>query len=78
MIHVSDEKPTTNFSNFISQKLNYEYHYLSNLFSEVTGTTIEHYIISHKIERAKELLLYNQLTLTEIAYKLHYSSVAHL
>jgi YesN/AraC family two-component response regulator len=78
MIHYSDEAPSANFSAFLSEKLNYEYHYLSNLFSEVTGTTIEHYMISHKIERVKELLLYNQLTLTQIADKLHYSSVAHL
>ena len=78
MIHYSDEPPTINFSNFLSEKLGYDYNYLSNLFSEVKGTTIEHYIISHKIEKAKELLIYNELTLTEIAYKLHYSSVAHL
>lgn len=78
MIHYTDEPPTVNFSDFLSEKLEYDYNYLSNLFSEVKGTTIEHYIISHKIERAKELLIYNELTLTEIAYKLHYSSVAHL
>jgi AraC-like DNA-binding protein len=78
MIHYTDEPPTINFSNFLSEKLGYDYNYLSNLFSEVKGTTIEHYIISHKIERAKELLIYNELTLTEIAYKLHYSSVSHL
>ena len=62
----------------MSEKLNYEYNYLSNLFSEVKGTTIEHYIIAHKIERAKELLVYNEMTLTEVAEKLHYSSVGHL
>ena len=78
MIHYNEEIPVITFSHFLSEKLNYEYNYLSNLFSEVKGTTIEHYIISHKIERAKELLVYNELTLTEIAYKLHYSSVAHL
>ena len=78
MIHYSDESPTHNFSAYLSEKLNYDYNYISGLFSEVKGTTIEHYIISHKIERAKELLIYNDLTLTEIAYKLHYSSVAHL
>ena len=78
MIHYSDEPPVFNFSNYLSEKLNYDYNYLSNLFSEVKGTTIEHYIISHKIERAKELLIYNELTLTEIAEKLHYSNVAHL
>lgn len=73
MIHYTDEPPTLNFSNFLSEKLGYDYNYLSNLFSEVKGTTIEQYIISHKIEKAKELLIYNELTLTEIAYKLHYS-----
>ena len=78
MIHYSDEPPVLNFSNYLSEKLNYDYNYLSNLFSEVKGTTIEHFIISHKIERAKELLLYNELTLTEIAEKLHYSNVSHL
>ncbi len=78
MIHYSVEPPTINFSNFLSEKLGYDYNYLSNLFSEVKGATIGHYIISHKIEKAKELLIYNELTLTEIAYKLHYSSVAHL
>jgi len=78
MIHYSDEPPKTNFSDFLSEKLGYDYTYLSNLFSEVKGVTIGHYIISHKIERAKELLIYNELTLTEIALKLHYSSVGHL
>jgi YesN/AraC family two-component response regulator len=78
MIHYSDEPPMLNFSVYLSEKLNYDYNYLSNLFSEVKGTTIEHFIISHKIERAKELLIYNELTLTEIAEKLHYSNVAHL
>lgn len=78
MIHYNDEPPTLNFSAYLAEKLNYDYNYLSNLFSEVKGTTIEHFIISHKIERAKELLIYNELTLTEIAEKLHYSNVAHL
>ena len=78
MIHYSDEPPVLNFSAFLSEKLDYDYNYLSNLFSEVKGTTIEHFIISHKIERAKELLIYNELTLTQIADKLHYSNVAHL
>ena len=78
MIHYSEEPPLLNFSAYLSEKLNYDYNYLSNLFSEVKGTTIEHFIIAHKIERAKELLVYNELTLTEIAEKLHYSNVAHL
>ena len=78
MIHYSEEPPVLNFSAFLSDKLKYDYNYLSNLFSEVKGTTIEHFIIAHKIERAKELLIYNELSLTEIALKLHYSNVAHL
>lgn len=78
MIHYSDELPKINYSDFISNKLNYDYNYLSNLFSEVKGITIQQFIIIHKIERAKELLLYDELNLTQISYKLHYSSVAHL
>jgi len=78
MIHYSDEVPKMNYSDFISEKLDYDYTYLSNLFSEVKGITIQQFIIVHKIERAKELLLYDELNLTEISYKLHYSSVAHL
>lgn len=78
MIHYSDELPKVNYSDYISEKLNYDYTYLSNLFSEVRGITIQQYIIVHKIERAKELLLYDELNLTQISYKLHYSSVAHL
>ncbi len=78
MIHYSDEMPTQNFSEYISEKLNYDYTYLSNTFSEVKGITIQQFITLNKIERVKELLLYDELNLTEIAYKLHYSSVAHL
>jgi AraC-like DNA-binding protein len=78
MIHYSDELPPTNYSDYISEKLGYDYTYLANIFSEVKGTTIQQFIIMHKIEKAKELLLYDELNLTEIAYKLHYSSVAHL
>lgn len=78
MIHHSDEVPRVNYSDFISAKLDYDYTYLSNLFSEVKGITIQQFIIIHKIERAKEFLLYDELNLTEISYKLHYSSVAHL
>ena len=78
MIHNTDEIPLTNYSDFISTKLDYDYTYLSNIFSEVKGITIQQFIIIHKIERVKELLLYDELNLTEIAYKLHYSSVAHL
>lgn len=78
MIHYSDELPKMNYSDYISQKLNYDYTYLSNVFSEVKGITIQQFIIIHKIERVKELLLYDELNLTEISYKLHYSSVSHL
>jgi len=78
LVHYDDELPKINFSDYISDKLKHDYTYLANLFSEITGLTIEHYIIAHKIERVKELLLYDELNLTEIAYKLNYSSVAHL
>lgn len=78
MVHYEDEFPKTKNSDYISKKLNHNYTYLSNLFSEASGTTIEHYIILHKIERAKELIVYDELSLTEIAWKLNYSSVAHL
>jgi len=78
MVHYNDDGPKMNFSLFLTEKLHYDYTYLANLFSEVTGITIEHFIIAHKIERVKELLLYDELNLTEISYKLNYSSVAHL
>ena len=78
MIHYTDEIPKVNYSVFLSDKLNLDYTYLSNIFSEVKGITIQQFIIVNKIERVKELLLYNEMNLTEIAYKLHYSSVAHL
>jgi AraC-like DNA-binding protein len=78
MIHHSEEMLKVNYSDYISEKLNYDYTYLSNLFSEVKGTTIQQFIIVHKIEKVKELLLYGELNLTEISYKMHYSSVAHL
>lgn len=78
MVHYTDELPKVNYSDYISEKLNYDYTYLSNLFSEVKGITIQQYIILHKIERVKELILYEELNLTEISYLLQYSSVAHL
>ncbi len=78
MVHYNDEIPKTNYSGYLSEKLGYDYTYLANTFSEVQGITIQHYIIKHKIEKAKELLLYNELNLAEIAYKLHYSSPSHL
>jgi AraC-like DNA-binding protein len=77
MIHHTDVLPKTNYSDYISEKLNYDYTYLANIFSEVKGITIQQFIILNKIEKVKELLLYDELNLTEIAYKLHYSSVAH-
>jgi YesN/AraC family two-component response regulator len=78
MVHFEGEPMKINFSTYLGQQLNHDYTYLANLFSEVTGTTIEHYLISHKIERVKELLIYDDLSLTEISYRLNYSSVAHL
>ncbi|MCV9385970.1 helix-turn-helix domain-containing protein [Reichenbachiella ulvae] len=78
MIHYSDELPKVNYSDYISEKLGYDYTYLANTFSEVKGITIQQFIIIHKIEKVKELLIYDELNLTEISYKLHYSSVAHL
>ncbi|MDO6428984.1 AraC family transcriptional regulator [Flavitalea sp. BT771] len=78
LVHYSEEPLTINLSVYLSQKLHYDYTYLANLFSEVQGITIEKFYISHKIERVKEFLVYNELSLTEIAYKMHYSSVAHL
>lgn len=78
MIHHSDEVPKVNYSEFLSLKLGKDYTYLANIFSEVKGITIQQFIILHKIERVKELLIYDELSLTEISYKLHYSSVAHL
>jgi AraC-like DNA-binding protein len=78
MVHHSEEPIKINFSDFLTEKLNQNYAYLASLFSEVQGTTIEHFIISHKIERIKELLIYGELNITEIAWKMNYSSVAHL
>lgn len=78
MVHYSEEIPKVKFSVYLSEKTGFEYNYLSSAFSEVMGVTIEHFIISHRIERVKELLLYDELTLTQIAYKLNYSSIAHL
>jgi len=78
MVHYTDEQIKINFSVFLSEKLKHDYTYLANLFSEVQGTTIENYIILHKIERIKELIIYDELNITEIAWKMNYSSVAHL
>ena len=78
MVHYSDEIIKMNFSDYLSEKLNHNYTYLANLFSEVQGMTIEHFIIAHKIERIKELIIYDELNITEISWKMNYSSVAHL
>jgi len=77
-VDYTEDQIKTNLSDYLSEKLNHSYSYISNLFSEVKGTTIEQYYLTHKIEKVKELLVYNELNLTEIAWKLHYSSVAHL
>ena len=78
LVHYADEQIKINLSDYLSEKLNHNYTYLANLFSEVKGTTIEQYYLAHKIEKVKELLVYDELNLTEIAWKMHYSSVAHL
>ena len=78
MVHHSDEVIKVNFSHYLSEKLNHDYTYLANLFSEVQGTTIEQFIIAHKIERIKELIIYGEMNITEIAWKMNYSSIAHL
>ena len=78
MVHHSQEVIKVNFSHYLSDKLHHDYTYMSNLFSEVQGSTIEQFIIAHKIERIKELIIYGELTITEIAWKMNYSSVAHL
>jgi AraC-like DNA-binding protein len=78
LVHYNDEQIKINLSDYLAEKLNHNYTYLSNLFSEVKGITIEKFYLHNKIERAKELLVYDELNLTEIAWKLHYSSVAHL
>jgi AraC-like DNA-binding protein len=78
LVHYQNEKLKINLSTYLAEDLKQDYSTLSNLFSETEGTTIEHYFIAQKIERAKELLIYNELTLSEIAIQLNYSNVAHL
>jgi AraC-like DNA-binding protein len=78
MVHNFDEPVKIKFSDYLSEKLNHDYTYMSNLFSEVQGTTIGQFIISNKIERIKELIIYDELSISEIAWKMNYSSVAHL
>lgn len=78
LVHYSEEQIKVNLSDYLSKQLNYDYTYLANLFSEVKGTTIEKYYLAHKIEKVKEMIVYDELSLTEISYRMHYSSVAHL
>lgn len=78
LVHYSGEKPKTNFSEHISKHLHHNYNYLNNIFSEVEGTTIEQYFISQKIDLAKELLVYDEISLSEIAFEMNYSSVSRL
>ncbi len=78
LVHYTDDQIKVNLSDYLSKRLNHNYTYLANLFSEVKGITIEKFYLTHKIEKVKELIVYNELNLTEIAYKMHYSSVAHL
>jgi AraC-like DNA-binding protein len=78
LVHYSDEQIKVNLSHYLSDKLKYDYTYLANLFSQVKGITIEKFYLTHRIERVKELIIYDELTLSQIAYKMHYSSVAHL
>ncbi|UZJ64307.1 helix-turn-helix domain-containing protein [Sphingobacterium sp. KU25419] len=70
--------PKVNFSDFLSEKLQRNYHYLAEIFSKTKGITIEHFITLHKVEKIKELIIYDELNLTEISYKMYYSSVSHL
>jgi AraC-like DNA-binding protein len=78
LVHYNEDQIKVNLSEYLSEKLSYDYTYLANLYSEVKGITIEKFYLTHKIERVKELIVYNELNLSEIAYKMHYSSVAHL
>ncbi len=78
LVHYTEDQIKVNLSDYLSEKLNYDYTYLANLFSEVKGTTIEKFFLAHKIEKVKELIVYDELNLTEIAYKMHFSSIAHL
>ena len=78
LVHYTDEQIKTNLSDYLGEKLNYDYTYLANLFSEVKGITVEKFYLTHKIEKVKELIVYDELNLSEIAYKMNYSSVAHL
>ena len=78
LVHYTDDQIKVNLSDYLSEKLDYNYTYLANLFSEEKGITIEKFYLNHKIERVKELIIYDELNLSEIAWKMHYSSIAHL
>ncbi len=78
LVHYNDDQLKVNLSEYLSEKLNHSYSFLANIFSEVKGITIENFFLAHKIEKVKELLVYDELSLTEIAFRLHYSSVSHL
>lgn len=78
LVHQQNSLLKINMSDWLSSRLNHDYTYMTNLFTEVEGTTIEKYYIAQKIEKVKELLVYDELTLSEIAFQLNYSSVAHL
>jgi len=78
LVHHQEQDLKTNLSDVVSEELHHDYNYLSNLFSEIEGTTIEKYFIAQKIEKVKELLVYDELSLSEIAFRLNYSSVAYL
>jgi len=78
LVHYTEDQIKVNLSDYLSEKLNHDYTYLSNLFSEVKGITIEKFYLTHKIEKVKELIVYDELNLSEIAYKMYYSSVSHL
>ena len=78
MVHYAEELPRTNFSDYLSEKLQMDYSNMSNIFSQIKGITIEHYIVIHKIEKVKELLIYDELSIKEIAFKMNYSGSSHL
>lgn len=78
MVNNEDDLPKINFSDYLSNRLKYEYAYMAALFSEIQGTTLEKYLITYKIEKVKELIIYDRLSLSDIAWKMQYSSVAHL
>lgn len=78
MVHYTEEYPMVNFSTFLSEKMQQDYHKMAEIFSQTKGVTIEHFIILYKVEKIKELIIYDELNLTEISYKMHYSSPAHL